>query len=308
MFYFIVNVKSRAGKAKRIWKRVEQELVKQKVEYKSYFTGYAGHASVLADQICEEDEDVIKKIVVVGGDGTVNEVINGIADYNQVVLGYIPSGSSNDLARGLGIPRDPLAALEHILHAKTYRYIDHGQINYFDENPPRRFAVSSGIGFDASVCKEAMHSRFKNVLNCFGLGKLTYAGIALRQILSSSRLELQVIYNDAKKCRYKNVFFLAAMIQKYEGGGLPMAPAADPSDGLLSVCLVHGMSKWKVLFCFPLIFFGKHVLVKGIEIVNCSSVEIRSLKPADVHTDGEVGIPRSHIRMSLYPDKIRMIL
>lgn len=307
MYYFIVNLKSKTGKAKRIWKRIEEELNKQSVEYKSYITEYAGHASVLADQICEED-DVIKKIVIVGGDGTVNEVINGIADYNQVVLGYIPSGSSNDLARGLGISRDPLTALNHILNANTYRYVDHGQINFFDDNPPRRFAVSSGIGFDASVCKEALHSRFKDVLNRFGLGKLTYAGIALRQIFSSPRLELQVIYNDTKKCRYRNVFFLAGMIQKYEGGGLPMAPKADPCDGLISVCLVHSLPKWKVFFCFPLIFFGMHVLVKGIEIVNCRSVEIRSLKPANVHTDGEVGIPRNHVKLSLYPDKIRMML
>ena len=307
MYYFIVNTRSKTGKAGRIWKKVESELKKKKIEYRAYLTEYAGHASVLADRICEEN-DGVKRIVVVGGDGTVNEVINGIADYNQVLLGYIPSGSSNDLARGLGISSDPLTALKHILHSGSCRYIDNGQVDFFDENPPRRFAVSSGIGFDASVCKEALHSGMKAVLNRAGFGKLTYAGIAVKQILSSPRLELQVTYNDSRRVRYRNAFFLAAMNQKYEGGGLPMAPGADPADGMLSVCVVHGLPKWKICVLFPLIFFGKHVLARGVDMINCTSAEIRSQKYTNVHTDGEVGIPRNHIRISLYPDKLRMML
>ena len=307
MYYFIVNIKSKTGKAGRIWRKVESELRKRGVEYRAYMTEYAGHASVLADRICEEN-DGLKRIVVVGGDGTVNEVINGIADYNQVVLGYIPSGSSNDLAKGLGISADSLTALRHILFAGSCRYIDNGQVDFFDDNPPRRFAVSSGVGFDASVCKEALHSGMKAVLNRAGLGKLTYAGIAVKQILSSSKLDLQVTYNDCKRIRYRNAFFLAAMNQRYEGGGLPMAPGADPADGMLTVCVVHGLPKWKICILFPLIFFGKHILAEGVDTIHCTSVEVRSLKHTDVHTDGEVGIPRNHIRISLYPDKLRMML
>ena len=86
-----------------------------------------------------------------------------------------------------------------------------------------------------------------------------------------------------------------------------MAPQADPTDGLLSVCLVHGIPRWKILLMFPTIFAGKHVLVKGIDTFNCKSVELQASRQMDVHTDGEVGIQRSRVKMSIYPDKIRMM-
>ena len=306
MYYFIVNRKSRTGKAKKIWEKVEAELKRRKVEYEAYLTEYAGHASVMADQICGED-DSVKKIVVFGGDGTVNEVVNGIEDYRNVILGYVPSGSSNDLARSMGIPRDSLEALDRVLNSKNLIYIDHGQIDFCDGNPTRRFAVSAGIGFDAAVCKEAMHSTVKEILNRLGLGKLTYVGIAVRQILSGAMFDAQITVNDNKKHTVRNVFFMTAMNQKYEGGGLPMAPQADPTDGLLSVCLVHGIPRWKILLMFPTIFAGKHVLVKGIDTFNCKSVELQASRQMGVHTDGEVGIQRSRVKMSIYPDKIRMM-
>lgn len=87
-----------------------------------------------------------------------------------------------------------------------------------------------------------------------------------------------------------------------------MAPHADPTDGKLSVCIVHGLSKLKVFILMPSIFFGKHVNFKGVETFDCSTIEIITDRDLAVHTDGEISDICSHVKVSIIPEKIRMIL
>lgn len=308
MYHFIINPKSSSGRGIRYWWIVKDELDKQHVSYSAVFTKHTGHATELVRKICRKYIG-IKNIVVLGGDGTINEVINGIKDYNKVLLGYIPSGSSNDLARSLNIPKDPVKALENVLKPKKFKYLDHGVIQFIDsDTAPRRFSCSSGIGYDANVCKEVQASALKKRLNRFGAGKFVYIAIAIKQLLTTKPMNATVIVDGGKKDTYQKVLLVSSMIHKYEGGGLLMAPNADPTDGRLSVCLVHGLSTAKVLFLLPTIFTGKHIKFKGVESFHCSEIEIIADREASVHTDGEVPDTCSHIKVSCIPEKIRMIL
>lgn len=308
MYYFIINPKASSGKGIRYWWIVKSALDKANVNYTAAFTRRAGHATELAEQICRNSNQ-IKNIVVLGGDGTINEVINGIHNYKNVLLGYIPSGSSNDLARSLRISRDPLKALSNIIKPTRYRYLDHGQIEFVGTgNVPRKFSCSSGIGYDAAVCHEVSLSPLKKDLNRFGAGKFIYYAIAVKQILTMKPANVTVLVNGIKKRSYRKVVMVSSMIHKYEGGGLLLAPHADPADGKLSICLVHGMSKLKILLLLPTLFSGKHVYFKGVETFHCSEIEIKSDRTMAVHTDGEVPAFSSHIKVSIVPDKIRMIL
>lgn len=308
MYHFIINPKSSSGKGIRYWWSVKNELGQKEVPYVAYFTKYENHASELASQICSSNTGV-KNIVVLGGDGTMNEVINGITSFDEVILGYIPSGSSNDLARSLNIPKDPIKALSNVLKPTRFKYLDHGVISFKDsETVPHKFACSSGFGYDANVCKEVQASPMKKRLNRFGAGKLIYLAIAFKQVISFKYMDATVILDGIKKDTYKNVFQVSAMIHRYEGGGLLMAPDANPCDGLLSVCLVHGLSRFKVFMLLPTIVLGKHVRFKGVETFQCTNIEIISNHIAAVHTDGEVPAICSHIKASCIPGQIRMIL
>ena len=100
MYHFIINPKSSSGKGIRHWWTIKGKLDSQNIAYTADFTMHEGHAMELATEICRKYEGV-KNIIVLGGDGTLNEVINGIDNYDEVMLGYIPSGSSNDLAKVL---------------------------------------------------------------------------------------------------------------------------------------------------------------------------------------------------------------
>lgn len=305
MFHIIINPKSRTGKGLGIWKIVKNELDKRKISYQSYFTHYEFHAIKITKKICNENVGN-KHIIVLGGDGTVNEVLNGITSYKDVFFSYIPSGSSNDLARSLGISKDPIKALISILEGSHYRYIDTGLLQ-IDSNL-RKFGVSCGIGFDAAICYEALNSKIKILLNKLKLGKLTYLAIAMKQILTYQPINGEIIIDQTKHIKLNNIFFIASMIHKYEGGGLSMAPKANPKDKKLSVCVIYNMPKIKTLLLLPALFLEKTNHFKEVKIFDCTSLEIHTKEKIVIHTDGEFAGRRNHLMLSCTKEQIRMVL
>ena len=189
-YYFIVNRKSKTGKAAEIWRELEQVLKERKIPYHAYTTKYYRHATELADQICSKPGKI--NLVVVGGDGTVNEVLNGMHDFDRVTFGCIPSGSANDFARGFGLAGTPREILERMLDAKEEEYLDFGQVTYGEEGLTRRFIVSSGVGVDADVCRQALDAPIKKVLNRFHLGQLTYVVLTVKTLFTMPLMDAEV--------------------------------------------------------------------------------------------------------------------
>ena len=146
-YTFIVNPKSRSGRGGRIWNLVEPELKKKRIDYQVFYTKHERHAVQIAADITADGQE--HTLVVVGGDGTVNEAVNGIYDYSKVVLGYIPTGSGNDFTRALRLPSDFHDALEMLLHTGKKVLMDVGRVSCGGNT--YRFAVSTGIGFDAAA-------------------------------------------------------------------------------------------------------------------------------------------------------------
>ena len=186
MLCFIVNEHSRSGKGAKIWKEAEAVLKKKNIAYESYVTQYEGHAFSLAHDICECGADDIQ-LVVVGGDGTANEVINGMTHFEKVRFGVIPTGSGNDLARGLGITGTPTEVIGHILNCREDYVMDLGQVSWNGCEKPRLFAISAGAGLDALVCKKALKSKVKDALNKLHLGKLTYLFLTVQSLFTMQR-------------------------------------------------------------------------------------------------------------------------
>lgn len=300
MYYFIVNPKSSSNRGIRRWQLIEAQLNRESIQHQVFFTKHGGHATALADTICRKHQN--PTLVAVGGDGTANEVISGIPCLSDVSFGYIPTGSSNDLARSLGIPSDPLKALDRILYPKSSIPMDVGYITNGTQS--RSFAVSTGIGYDAAVCHEALHSGIKKILNRFHLGKLTYMGIALRQLLLLKPSPLLLTLDNEKKLRFDRVFFATVMNQKYEGGGFMFCPEAKCGDGWLDVCVIEQMPKLKVLMLLPTAFRGKHVNYRGVHIYRCKKAQLKTPHPLPVHADGESFNFQTDITVSLYRESL----
>ena len=323
MYYCIVNPSARSGKGKEIWKKLEKKFKEKGLDYEAHFTEGPGHATKLAKSLTEKKSDAQSndpiKLVILGGDGTLNESINGIQDYENTLVGYIPIGSSNDFARDLSYPKKLDDLIDLILKAKLVRTLDLGKLTYNSMSREtsrlhedrisvtRMFDVSAGIGFDAAVCEQALSSNTKNFLNKIGLGKLTYGSIALRQLFSAEKVPCDIILDNGKTIHLKRFIFIAAMVHHYEGGGFKFAPDADLTDGKFDLVYAGNMMSAKMLLALPLSFIGHYFWIKGIGHHVVQKVSIKTDKPMWVHTDGEVSVKSDHITLECLQQKLRMM-
>lgn len=308
MYHIITNPVSRSGRGLKIWKeQIEPALNRGSIAFQSYFSEKAGDVPGIASSIFASATEWPLHIIVLGGDGTINETISGLPDPSQVILGYIPTGSSNDFARDLNIPKSPSAALDLILHSGKPFPMDIGTVTY-EDNQTRRFCVSCGMGYDAAVCEEALHSKMKNFLNRIGLGKLTYLGIALKQLIAAKAVSGRLTLDDNDPIDMGTMLFTTCMIHRFEGGGFMFSPNADATDGLLDMCAVGDLPKWLILFALPSAFTGKHYKVKGITPYRAKELTIEASSPLWVHTDGEVTRKATRIHVSCEQQKLNIIL
>lgn len=298
MLYFIVNRTSGMGKSEAVWQKAKKCLKDSVIEYKAYDTKYVGHATKIASKLCELPEETVS-IVVVGGDGTVNEVLNGITDFRKVRLGIIPAGSGNDFANGMNIKKDVVANITQIaLHDKTdnITLIDLGMVIYDGCTRPKVFGISSGLGLDAIVCKKAYRSKLKHLLNRVHLGKLTYVLTTIYSLFSMETADIKMdmertVSNENHSFRVEThmnkVIFLAAMNLRAEGGGVPMAPNASGTNGCLVMSSASGIPKWKTFFCLPFLILEKQEWIKGFDMHYTDKATIMLSKPMTLHVDGE---------------------
>ena len=170
----------------------------------------------------------------------------------------------NAFARGLGLPTDIHGALEQILAPTHYTAMNVGVLDY--ENKHRRFAVSTGIGFDAAVCHQVMVTPLKAFLNRLKLGKLTYLGVALHKLFTLKPVTMTVTTENGETKTYEKVYFTAVMNLKYEGGGFNFCPAASGTDDRLDIITVAELPRLKVLCLLPTAFKGWHTRFHGIHL------------------------------------------
>lgn len=318
MYHIIMNPSSKSGKGPSVWKKLENILSEKKIPYKLYESTYTGHVTELTRQITSTGLSV--NLIILGGDGTVNEALQGIEDFGRVSIGYIPTGSSNDLARALKLGRDPEELLLQILDGTHAHMVDLGILTYESssevtsrlhrrpQHKSRYFIVSSGIGFDAAVCEEALSSPIKNTLNRLKLGKLTYLCIALKQLFAAKAISCEITLDGTETIYIPKLLFTAFMIHPYEGGGFCFCPQAVDNDGLMDLCVVGDLPKLLILFALPTAFFGRHYMFPKIDHYTASSVHLKTSAPLWVHTDGEVYLKSDLISVSCLKQRIRFLL
>ncbi len=287
---FIANKASRSGKAAQLWEEIEQYLKAENVEYEVHFTDGPGHATQLAKAATSGGEDI--HLFVMGGDGTLNEALNGIQDFDHTFYTPIPSGSANDFVSGIGLKGSALEILKRALASEEYKLFDIGKISYEKDGveDSRLFGVSSGIGVDAYVCLQALDSKLKNFLNKFGLGSATYGILTVGDIFTmpfSDAIITTYFNGEEKQMKIKNAIFAAALNCRAEGGGVPMAPDAKADDGFLTAFVAHDISRFRCFALLPKLLAGKHVGKEGFDLLNFDKMEIKMNEPMCVHADGE---------------------
>ena len=309
MITFIVNEASGRGRGGKIWRALRREMLEQELPFRAWCTRSPGEATALAQLACQDAQE-LQKLVVVGGDGTVNEVLNGISDFAHIALGVVPIGSGNDFVRGLGLPRDPRAALERVFAASGDARIDLGQV-CVDGQAPRRFGISAGIGMDAWVCAQVDASRAKAGLNRFGLGSFSYGLMTLSAAWNLETANGNVTFTTPygrHRQDLSNLIFLACMNFPWEGGGVPIAPEASAVDGCFSVCFAENLERSQVFAKLPLLALGRHPHTEGVTLLKASRVEVQLEMPLYVHADGEVPGRVRRVTFDVLPQKLRVLV
>lgn len=233
-------------------------------------TEYAGHATILAKQCAEEQ---CNAIISYGGDGTLNEVLNGMAT-SGIPLLLAPSGTGNDTIRTLSLPRDTVAALEMQLNSEPCT-MDAISIN-------DRWCINvAGLGLDVLVLRE--YERLRSLM----FGSLAYR-LAIFMALGKFKPEEVRISIDDQPFEVKKHTFLCFGNGRYIGGGMNCLPFANPFDGLIDVMHIKPVSKLFICRILPTFFSGKHTSLKPVSYRNAKHVVLAADEPFWMQLDGEL--------------------
>lgn len=269
MFDIIVNPTGGKGKSLKALKQVEEILRANGVEYKVHNTERPGHATEIAAELSRNPDT---KIIAMGGDGSFNEILNGITDFNNVTLGIVACGTGNDFIRASGHPRKIKDAVDVILkgNASYIDYIDVGS---------RRCLNVAGAGMDVDVLL-----RYET-MKAFR-GKIKYYASLFDTLAHVKWHKLRITIDG--KSMDKSVFMIGVGNGTCIGGGMPICPDAKVDDGLLSIVIVNEMKKSRIPIELPGFLSGKHVKKDYTEVYSGKEVRIEVLDDGKIELDGEV--------------------
>jgi diacylglycerol kinase (ATP) len=284
MYVFIINPVAGNGRGEKIYNRLIQEDYFKRLHKKVYLTGYYGHAEEIAKQVIQDSQPEIKAIIVVGGDGTIHEVVNGIGKY-RVPIGYIPGGSGNDFGRGCRIKGKPEQIVRNIVENPVGTSYWIGDL-LIENGEQRHFVNSIGFGFDAEIAENANQSVFKKLLNRFHVGKLSYVIALIMVLFKFKPFELEIEVNGSRQV-LKKCWMVTVSNHQFYGGGMKIIPTAKIQAKKMPVLIIQDISKWKILGLFLTVFTGKHTSFKEVTVLEVEKVAIYSKKPIFYQVDGQ---------------------
>ncbi|MDY0397016.1 diacylglycerol/lipid kinase family protein [Virgibacillus halophilus] len=286
MYAFIVNPAAGHGKGKRVFLRISNSKLYSQLDCRYFYTDAAGDAERIASELCTIKNTNLQVIIVIGGDGTINEVINGIGS-KSIPLAFIPGASGNDFARGTRITGSPLEIFEKIVSDTEGGACPYWSGTYsLDLQDERLFVNSIGFGFDAQVVRQANKSAAKKLFNFFRVGKLSYVFALLNVLIHFKPFQVKVVADD-KRYIIDRCFMVTVTNHPYYGGGMRIIPNAAIQPDRMSLLLIHSISKWKVLALFLTVFWGGHRNFKEVNIIEASQIEISVSKQNMCQIDGD---------------------
>jgi YegS/Rv2252/BmrU family lipid kinase len=293
-FVYLVNPISGTSKKEALIKLIQSISKQQKLSYEIVPTNSKGNYGFLADKIQDEE---ITDVVIVGGDGTVNQVIGSLRDL-PVRFGIIPFGSGNGLALAAGIPKKPKEAFELILTGNAHP-VDAFMVN------DQFSCMLTGLGFDAQVAHDfaAKTSR----------GLMTYTQQSILNYFKAQPYQFEVVLDSFSF--FSDAFFLCIANSNQFGNNFTIAPLASLQDGLLDIVIVQKMNKAKLPFAILRQIRGNNKLQqlvddmsnKNVLYFQTPSLTIRNLKLAPMHIDGEPRETVEELKIEIIPRCFQLI-
>jgi diacylglycerol kinase (ATP) len=284
---FIVNKFSGTGYLPEVEGRIVEGCEKASAQCHIEFTNAKSHATEIARQASTTGE--FSMIVAVGGDGTVNEVANGLL-HSPSVMGILPKGSGNGLARHLGIPMNFPKSISSLFSSQVI------EMDTFMINGKLSLNIS-GIGFDGHVA------------NIFGRNKTRglqgYTKVTLNEFMKFNEFEANLITRQGNAT--KKAFIIAIANSSQYGNNARIAPAASVCDEILHVCLLKKVPPYRLDFLYSF-FTGKIEGTKYCEVIETKEMTIQIKDPVAFHVDGEPSGTADKFQIQILPHSLKMLV
>jgi YegS/Rv2252/BmrU family lipid kinase len=267
-YMLIVNPEAGSGKTMKVLPQIENILRTKKIEYEFHFTQEPKHATELVKEIGNKFD----VLVAIGGDGTINEIINGVPDI-KIPFGMIPIGTGNDFARSCSIPYDSVEEAIQILLNNDVKNIDVGEVN------GRKFVNVLGMGFEGQANWNGRKLQFIKGAFRYILA-IGYTLIAFKRIPMKITLDRKKLDDD--------IYLVSVGNGWNVGGGLQLTPKAKLDDGVFDVCYIKEISRWRVISNFTKLSNGRITELDEIEMFQAKRIKVESTNTIPFHFDGEI--------------------
>ena len=280
-WFVIVNPTSGNGLAKKRWPVINQLLLENGFDFDYKFTDYAGQSIEIVQSIINQG---FTKIICVGGDGTLHNIVNGIMEQSllpttAIKVGVIPIGTGNDWIKTHGIPKKSRDAIT-LISENNECVQDVGRIEFIDEvKKAVYFNNLAGVGFDGYVVHKVGKYKF--------IGALAYLAGALAGLFKFKNFTVEV-GAAGQSIKSKSLMALVGLCQ-FSGGGMQLTHKSDPADGLFDITIAKDMNKWEVLSNLTKLFNGQITAYKKVDTfkTNVVSIKTENAKPF-IQADGEL--------------------
>ncbi|TYS24633.1 YegS/Rv2252/BmrU family lipid kinase [Bacillus subtilis] len=304
-WFFIINPTAGHRNGLRVWKSIQKELIKRKIEHRSFLTEHPGHAEVLARQISTIQEYKLKRLIVIGGDGTMHEVVNGLKDVDDIELSFVPAGAYNDFARGFSIKKIDLMQEIKKLKRPLTRTFHLGSVNFLqDKSHVLYFMNHIGIGFDAYVNKKAMEFPLRRVFLFLRLRFLVYPLSHLHASATFKPFSLACT-TEGETHEFHDVWFAIVSNHPFYGGGMKAAPLANPREKAFDIVIVENQPFFKKYWLLCLMAFGKHTKMDGVTMFKTKDIMFYTKDKIPFHADGEI-MGTTPFRLASSPSPLRI--
>lgn len=317
-YILLINQVSGNGNGKKTGAIIQNLLDEQKMSYESYYTEYAGHEAELAKELAnskligwtgEIKADYADKLypllVVIGGDGTLHQVLNQFYRMDkEIPVSYIPGGSGNDFARGINLPKDPQKAFWAIQRAKEPQIIN--TLTYEEKiQTETGLAINNiGIGLDAAIVAATNDSMTKKTLNKYNLGSFAYIASIVKVLFTQKGFPILLEVNG-EEFTFKKAFLCTTTNHPYFGGGVAIAPMAKATVSDIDLVIVERISMIKIFGLIIRLITNKLTTSKHYHHFTGHKLRIVSTVPEYGQADGEVmGLRPFDITFSTRPQLI----
>lgn len=292
--FIIVNPAAGGGRTRRLWPALRDRLHRLGLEFEVGETTGPGIATVMARAAVR---DAWPLVVAVGGDGTVNEVINGLIDKPGdpvSTLGTIMTGRGRDVCRSLAVASVPEQAADRLAQGKDV-LVDVGMAEWAT-NRRRYFLNAAGAGFDATVAQRAQSRG--------GTGTIPYLQAVLSSLWTHRPVPAEA-HVDGRLAWAGAMTTAVSANGAYYGGGMKIAPLADPADGFLDLIVIGQLGRGELLRWLPSVYRGTHLANPKVTAYRGKTIEIRTTPPVPTHVDGEAALP-TPVRFTIRERALRL--